>query len=336
MESLYVRFRFLALAALSLVTDGVVCAADEVVPARPAMQREVLSGFTRERTRLVLSAETSGRVAEVNGEVGEVTPDGRPFACLDRTFVELELAANRTQQEAQRVDLTYYRKEVERLRQLVRKNSSSESQLDAAQRDLDKTRTQLDALEIAAETLRERRERHCIRPPAGWRIISRHVEPGVWVNAGQPMVEVGDYTRLLVPFALDMDAYRALREREDLRVRLPEEGREVPARLLHISPAFDEVSRKIQVELEIADGVESSRGGLRVELALEIPQRGGAVLVPQAALEQRYEQYWLARPGGERVRVVYLGRADDAGGDGWAQVSAPEVKPGDLFLLNGE
>lgn len=329
------RSNLFVLILLSCVAGRGVCAADELVAAKPATQRETLSGFTRADTRLVLSAETSGRVAEVNGDVGDVTSAELPFACLDRTFVELELAANRVQQEVLRVDLTYFRKEVERLRQLLRQNSSSQSQLDAARRDLDKTRVQLEALEVSAETLRERRERHCIRPPAGWRVISRHVESGTWVNTGQPVVEVGDYSRLRVPFALGMEAYQALRGRKDLRLRLAEQGHEVPARLRNTSPAFDEVSRKIQVELEIAEGVESPRGGLRVELTLEIPQRGGAVLVPQSALEQRYEQYWLTRPEGEQVRVVYLGRADDGAG-GWVRVTAPEVKPGDRFRLHGK
>ncbi|MCU7905920.1 MAG: efflux RND transporter periplasmic adaptor subunit [Candidatus Thiodiazotropha sp. (ex Epidulcina cf. delphinae)] len=314
----------------------VAYAADSLATARPAMQREVQSGFTRARTRLVLSVEEAGRIERVNADVGDRIAPDQPFACQDKTFIDLELRTNQAEREALEVDMAYYRKEVARYRQLLKQNSSSESQLDSAQRNLNKTRTQLDALAIAAQILRERKQRLCIEAPAGWLVIKRFVEPGEWVNAGEPAVEVGDYSRLVASFALSVMEYQALiAQGEGLKVRLPELQAEVPASLLRVSPAFDEVSRKIHLELEIAEGLLSPRGGLRIELGLDIPLRTGAVLVPQRALRQRYEQYWLKRPGGEEIRVVYLGRSTAPDGD-WIRVVSPAVKPGDQFQLNGE
>lgn len=307
-----------------------------LVTAQPAYRQENLSGFTRERTRKLLAAETSGRVAAVNGDVGDLTVAEPPFVCLDTTFVDLELAANRAEQQALRVDLDYFGKEVERIRQLLAQKSSSKSQLDAAERNQDKTEVQLEALAIAGQTLQERKARHCIRTPAGWRIIRRLVEPGEWINTGEPVVEIGDYRRLLVPFALSLDEYQALqRLGDDLTLHLPQQGVRVPARLLRVSPAFDPDSRKIPVELEIAEGVGNPRGGLRVELSLAVPLNTGAVVVPESALLKRYEQTWLRRDDGEEVRVVYLGR--EAGPRGSvARVTSPEVGPGDRFQDNPE
>jgi RND family efflux transporter MFP subunit len=306
-------------------------AEESLVTAEPAYRQEVLSGFTRERTRLVLSAETSGRVESVSGDVGDMTLAETPFACLDTTFVDLELDANRQERATLQVDLTYYRKEVKRIRQLLAKKSSSESQLDAAVRNLDKTQVQLKSLEIAGRTLQEKRARHCIQTPEDWRIIHRHVEPGEWLNAGQPVVEIGDYRRLLVPFALSVEEYQALQSQGDkLSLRLPQRDLVVPVTPLRVSPAFDEASRKIAVELEIATPLKNPRGGLRAELTLSLPFDTGAVMLPASALQQRYEQYWLRRPDGEEVRVVYLGRERSPDGDR-VRVSSPEVHPGDRF-----
>jgi RND family efflux transporter MFP subunit len=315
---------------------GALLAADNLVTARPAAQSETQSGFTHARTRLVLSAETAGRVASVQGDVGDLLDGEQPFACLDQTFIDLELKANQSEQDGLEVDKVYYAKEVARIRQLVKKNSSSESQLDAAQRNLDKTRVQLESLEIAAQTLTERKQRYCIRPPAGWRVIRRLVEPGEWVNAGEPVVEVGDYRSLLVPFALSQEEYQVLlREKDHLKLWLPHQGSEVAATLLRTSPAFDEASRKIHLDLEIAEGVVNPRGGLRADLSLDIPLRSGAVLVPSAALTQRFEQYWLTRADGEEIQVVYLGRSDGEESD-WVRVVSPSLHAGDRLLLKGE
>jgi RND family efflux transporter MFP subunit len=325
-----------SLALLSLLAPLGLMAEQVLVTAESAYRQETLSGFTRERTRVLLSTETGGRVAEVTGDVGDLTRSEPPFACLDATFIDLELEANRVEQKALRVDLDYFRKEVKRLRQLLAQKSSSESQLDAAVRNQDKTEVQLQGLQIAGQTLRERKARHCIRTPAGWRVISRHVEPGEWINTGQPVVEIGDYRKLLVPFALSMTEYQAMqRLGDDLSLHLPQRGVTLPARLLRVSPAFDQASRKIQVELEIGEGLDDPRGGLRAELSLSIPLNSGAVVVPESALVKRYEQYWLRRPDGEEVRVVYLGREEGTEG-AVVRVASPEVKAGDRFQRHPE
>ena len=147
------------------------------------------------------------------------------------------------------------------------------------------------------------------------------------------MVEVGDYSRLVAPFALSVMEFQALRAQQDtgLKVALPELQAEVPARVIRVSPAFDEMSRKIHLELELSKGLPAYRGGLRVELALDIPLRTGAVLVPESVLQQRYEQYWLKRADGREIAVVYLGRSVGPN-EGWVRVASPDIKPGDQFL----
>ncbi|MEW8507503.1 MAG: efflux RND transporter periplasmic adaptor subunit [Candidatus Thiodiazotropha sp.] len=306
----------------------------DLVTAKPALQREILSGFTRARSRVVLSAENAGRIDSVNGDVGDLIKEDEPFACQDQTFINMELRSNRAERDALAVDKAYFRKEVARYRQLLKQNSSSQSQLDSALRSLDKTNTQLAALSVAAEILQERKSRLCIRVPAGWRVVQRFIDPGEWVNIGEPVVDVGDYNSLIVPFALSMAEYQALQAiQTELKLTLPELQSRVDASILRVSPAFDEVSRKIYTELEISLQQSLARGGLRAELALDIPQRKNAVLVPERALKQRYEQYWLKRADGEEIRVVYLGRVrgDD---EAWIRVTGPGIKPGDQFQLD--
>ena len=311
--------------------------ADPLAVARIAVQSETQSGFTRAHTRLILSAEESGRIETVNGDVGDRVSAEKPIVCLDNTYLALELRTNQAEQQALEVDMAYYRKEVVRYSKLVKKNSSSESQLDSAQRNLDKTRNQFKTLSIAAKILQERENRLCVSAPQGWQIIKRYVEPGQWVNAGEPVVEVGDYSRLVVPFALSSREFQALLTEQEsgLSVTLPDHQLAIPAQLIRLSPAFDEMSRKIHFELQLEQGLPVKRGGLRVELSLEIPTRSGAVLVPQQVLQQRYEQYWMRRPDGSEIPVVYLGRANGSDGD-WVRVTSPQVKPGDQFQMISE
>ncbi|MBL3588267.1 MAG: efflux RND transporter periplasmic adaptor subunit [gamma proteobacterium endosymbiont of Lamellibrachia anaximandri] len=322
-----------------LVISGLIAAdlhAKELVTAQAATQREVLSGFTRARTLLTLSAEASGRVEEVNADVGDRIDAKRPLVCLDDTFIKLDLRANSAETQRLEVDVRHYRKQVKRFSQLLKQKSSSESQLDDAQRNLDSARSQIASLKVQNEKLREKKKRHCINAPDGWHLVERHVEQGQWINSGEPVVRVGDYSRLLVPFALSLPEFQTLQGLgEKLALFLPELGQKMVAKIERVSPSFDEASHKIYVELEIAVDAGTARGGLRAELTLDLPARSGAVVLPVGAVSERYEEHWLKRADGSDIRVVFLGRAKNREGE-WARVTAPGVKPGDQFVMAGE
>jgi multidrug efflux pump subunit AcrA (membrane-fusion protein) len=96
-----------------------------------------------------------------------------------------------------------------------------------------------------------------------------------------------------------------------------------------ISPAFDPETRKINVELAVTDTLSENRGGLRAELTLETPDPSGAVLIPAAAVTERYEEFWLTRANGEKIRVLFLGN----GPDNTYRVRASELNPGDKFRV---
>ncbi len=304
--------------------------------AQPAKHTVILTGFTRARTLMNLTSETSGKVERVFADIGDGIPEQGLFACLDDTFIDLEIESNKVEGERLKVEIDYYRKQVNRYSQLVRANSTAQSQLDEFERYLASFRHQIEANRVKGRILDERKQRHCIGAPPGWRVVERVVEPGQWVNAGEGVGRVGDYSRLLIPYALTALEYQALLHDADrLEVRLVEQDLTVAARIERISPAFDEQSRKIKLDLQIDQCGDSRRGGLRAELKLRLPLQSGAVLVPADALVQRYEEYWLQRTDGEEVSVVYLGRAKDETGAGQAlvRVSSPEVHPGDRFLL---
>ncbi len=312
-------------------------ASPTLVVAQPAEHTVTLTGFTRARTVMNLSSETSGKIERVFADVGDGIPEQGYFACLDDTYIDLEIESNKVEGKRLEVEIDYYHKQVKRYVQLVRTNSTAQSQLDEFERHLGSFRLQLEANRVAGRILDERKRRHCIGAVPGWRVIERFAEPGQWVNAGEVVAKVGDYSRLLIPYALTPLQYQALlHDAEHLELRLVEPDLRVPARIERVSPAFDEQSRKIKLDLQIDECGDSHRGGLRAELNLRLPLQSGAVLVPSDALVQRYEEYWLQRADGEEVNVVFLGRAkgETLSGQPLVRVSSPEVRPGDRFRLH--
>jgi RND family efflux transporter MFP subunit len=302
----------------------------ETFVARAAPRRATLTGFTRARTLMTLVSEESGRVHKVVADVGDTLGEHGLFAELDTTFIELDLEANRADQQRLQSELTYNKKEMERYEQLVRSNNAPQSTLDNNIRAHQSALQQLRAKQIEERVLMERMKRFSLLGPPGWQVVTRFIEPGEWLTSGAKVAELGRFDVLLVPFALSSEEYRALGPKgSEVTLRLTDLGTDVTATVARVSPGFDAQSRKINVDLEIAQGEFEFRGGLRVELALDMPDPGGAVLVPATALVKAYEEYFLITPEGARVRVVLLGGADD----GMRRVSGPDVRAGDSFLV---
>ncbi|MUM77633.1 HlyD family efflux transporter periplasmic adaptor subunit [Pseudodesulfovibrio sp. F-1] len=303
----------------------------EVFVAEAAPRRTALTGFTRARTLMTLVSEESGRVHKVVADVGDTLGEHGLFAELDTTFIELDLEGNRADQQRLQSELTYNKKEMERYERLVRSNNAPQSTLDNNIRAHQSALQQLRAKQIEERVLVERMKRFSLLGPPGWQVVSRFIEPGEWLISGAKVAELGRYDVLLVPFALSSEEYRALGPRgSEVTLRLTDLGQDVAAAVARVSPGFDAQSRKINVDLEIAQGDFEFRGGLRVELLLDLKDPGGAVLVPASALIKAYEEHFLMTPDGERVHVVLLGAA----GGGMRRVSGQDVRAGDTFLLH--
>lgn len=301
--------------------------------ARAAVQTTVLRGYTRARWRRFLTCEEPGRCLEVRAEMGDlIGPEGL-FARIDTTFIDLELEANRAAAERLENQMAYWHREVKRYRKLSGQKAVSETRVQELELKYDQARLTLAELEVKTALLKERRRRCRIKAPAGWHLLVRKIEPGEWLTMGRIVGQVGDYRTLLVPFSLTMAQYEWLkREQEALSLVLPavvsgQPSLEVPARLLHLSPAFDQKTRKIQVELEISEGLPEMRGGLMLELSINLPEAGSVVEVPLTAVIERYGAFWLVRENGEEVKVVKLGQT--ANGD--LRVVGENVKNGDRF-----
>lgn len=306
-----------------------------LVLAQPAERALSLTGFTRARAEMPLAAEQSGRVEAVFADVGDALDEAGRFAQLDATFIRLELEELEVQQERLRTQISFDEREARRYRALAEEKNTSASQLDALEQSLRDNRHALAALVVKRRVAEERLSRTLIRGAAGWRITERVIEPGQWVSEGEVVGRAGDFSTLLVPFALTPDQLKALQSSaEGLQVHLTDLGRAASARIYRISPGFDPQTRKVAVELDISAPLPVMRGGLRVRLDLRLPDASGAVRVPTDAVGTSYEEHWVRRQNGERVRVLMLG--EDPFHEGEVRVVAPGLAPDDALRVRPE
>jgi len=297
---------------------------------QPSYQQVSLTGFSRARDDMVLSTEVAGKVKTVFVDVGDIIAEHGNVSCLDDTFSKIDINSTKNDIELAKIDIAYYQKQVNRFSELVRKKNISLNQLDDVQRQLATAKRVKTSKQLLKQRQQEKLNRHCIKSPSGWFVEERYVDPGQWLDIGNPIVKVGNYSKLLVPFALSVDELNALKSmQQNLTVWLPEYQQHIPASIERISPAFDQQSRKIQVDLLLAKNLPVQRGGLRVNLILKLPDPDNIFLIDEKALDKRFEETWIKSKEGLSFRVNLLGRAEN----GKMRIQSPQLKAGEQFKI---
>lgn len=296
--------------------------AQEALVVKRAQRDVNLSGYTRARTTVSLSAEVSGKIIERNYDVGQIIED-KPFFVIDTTFIDFQIESTRhtlsqlhVSMQMKRSRMAYLKKEFERIRQLYQRNSTAGSKRDAAEEEYTQSQLEMDtnAVQIAqAKTslaeLEERRRRHWIYAPSGWLVTGRLAETGEIIRVDAPLASVGDYRTLVIPLALSADEFTAL-QRLGPSFDALLEGETVKTTVLRVDPQFDEKTRKINLELEVNGYSGDHRGGLRLTLPLKV--YSGGLQVPKRAVFNRYENPKVKiKSTGEEIAVLVLGETSD-------------------------
>lgn len=326
------KYISLTLLFLLFILSSHLSIADEsqFVSVQPAFQSTTLSGFTRARRSIQLASEISGKVTHIYADIGQPIPENGIFACLDKTFIKLDIASTENSIAQHGIDLKYLSKQVDRHKKLVKTNSAAISVLDDLMRQKGNAFRAIQQEKINKQKQQETKKRHCIKAPKNWKITQRSIEVGQWITAGVTIAQADDYNQLLIPLTLTSEELIALEQKQNnFTVYLPEYQQEIPASIERISPAFDEQSHKIRVDLLINDTSKYNRGGIRTELTLNVPDRLNTYLIPKSALDERFEEVWLTRKNGKRVRVILLGYLNNDS----AKISSSNIKIGDQFKL---
>lgn len=295
-----------------------------------SLQSVTISGFTRARQSIPVASEVAGKVTHVFADIGQPVPENGIFACLDDTFINLDINATKNNITRHGIDLKFLTKQVERHAKLVKTNSTAISLYDDLIRQKENVYYTIQSEKIKLQKLQETKTRHCITAPNNWVITQRTIEVGQWVDIGTTLAQADNYKKLLIPFTLTAEELAVLEKKKDnITLYLPESKQQIKARIGRISPAFDEQSHKIRIDLEIQDGLANKRGGIRAELTLEVTDKLNSFLISSNAIDERFEEIWLTRKNGERIRVMLLENLQN----GSTRISSSKIKLGDQFKL---
>lgn len=326
------------------------------------------SGRVEPVARVAVMSRASGIVKELHVEEGDAVTEGQVLAELDREQLEAQLAQDeadlasakarvaaaqaRVAEARVRVndpEVRFYEREAARLKQLFEQGTTSQGQLDEAERLLAAARFRVElveagipvleasvaeaeanlaAAEAAVERGRTALRETTIRCPIDGVVLVRDKEVGDGVssiltaggNATQIM-SLGDLSKMHVEARVDeVDLGRIQVDMPALITVDAHRGRVLAGRVERIAPAGS-VDQNGIVTFEVRVGVEDPDRLLKPDMTadakLVIAERKGALTLPQRALYRDADGRWMAdrvTGSGPEARVepvpVELGLSD--------------------------
>jgi RND family efflux transporter MFP subunit len=302
--------------ALVLAATTISASADELpfetatAELDEAPLERLFDGTVEAVNQATMSAQTSGRIAEVFFDVDDYVQAGDPIV----RFTDVEQQAALQQANAALAEAIALRnqanEEYSRVSNLVDTGSASRREYDQALASRDAAAARVVAARSAVDAARQQVEYTQIRAPYSGIVTERHVEVGETVGVGQPLMSGLSLEALRVVVDAPQQVAAAIREYRTAYI-LTAEGR-IEATDVTIFPFAHSASNTFRVRLELPQGQFSLYPGMFVKVAFVIGE-SQRLLIPSEALLRRSE-----------VTGVYVVDADNT-------VRMRQVRPGGAF-----
>lgn len=291
---------FPALAAAQLETVAVTY---EVAP-----RERVWDGRIEAVNQATVSAQTSGRIAELPFDVNDFVDTGAVIMRFTDTEQRAALArANAALEEAE-ARLEQAEQEFARVSSMYENATVSKSRFDQAKADRDAAQARINAARSGVATAREQLEYTVVRAPYAGIVSKRHVELGELVAPGQPLISGLSLQSLRVNVDVPQGMFHAIRTIGKAYVYVDDER--IEAESMTFFPIADAAANTFRVRVNLPDGAATLYPGMFVKVGL-VTGETQRLLVPGDAIVRRSELSAVYVVEGEDValRQVRLGRS---------------------------
>jgi len=295
------------------VLNGSARAAESLAVTR-AEYREVeqtysVEGVVEAVRQSTVSAQISGRVKEVNFDVGDTVKKGQVILRIDERETEHALAGSQAQVMQAQAALTQAKANYERSVQLFEQKYISQSGLDKAKADYEMAQAQAAATQAGESQSALARGYAAVLAPFGGVVASRLVELGEMVTVGKPLMVGFDPAQMRVIVNVPQYKLADIGAHPKVNIELTSLKRWIPAAAVTVQPSADVRTHSTPVRVTIPANQKGVYPGMFVR-AHFVVGKASKLLIPASAVLRRSEVvavYVVDEKGVARLRQIRLG-----------------------------
>jgi membrane fusion protein (multidrug efflux system) len=267
-----------------------------------------------------LRPEVDGRIVGILVREGQNVAAGTPLFKVDDAELKSEVArAEADRDVAQRA--------LERTKQLMEQNASSQS-------DLERADATFRSAQASYDLLKTRLDRTIVRAPFSGVVGRRLVSFGTYVSSQTPLISLQSVNPQQAVFQVPERYAERLRRGQLVSFQvaaLP--GRNFSGEVVFVDPVVELPARTILIKARVPNPERQLQAGMFIEARLATDIRPNAVIVPEDAVLplQGATFVWVVKDGKADRRQVTLGVRTA----GWAEIQGGGVVPGDQVVVGG-
>ncbi|GGK05018.1 resistance-nodulation-cell division (RND) efflux membrane fusion protein [Alloalcanivorax dieselolei] len=283
-------------------TEHTISTALVVQPDSTRAGHDSFAGEVRARYEPDLAFQVGGKVIERLVEVGDRVEKGQPLARIDPRDVRLQLDASRARVAAAKADHDLALSEQKRYQTLLERKVISQSQYDSVSSQLEAAAAQLRQAHADLEVARNQAGYAELHAPRNGVIMSRQVEVGQVVAAGQTVFTLAADGDREVLIHLPENRVNQVSLKQDVKVELwSRPGDHYDGRVREIAPSADPQLRTYAARVAFtSDDVPADLGQ---SARVFFPQGGTRMSIPLSALtaEEGAPYVWKVNPADQTL-----------------------------------
>lgn len=320
-----------------LLLGAATAHANEPLAVAQAQYREVeqtysVEGLVEATRQSTVSAQISGRIKEINFDVGSHVNKGQVILRIDERETAQALAGSNAQVLQAQATLQNAKASYERSKQLFEQKFISQAALDKAQADYQVARAQAAASEAGASQASLEHGYSSVVAPYGGVVAARLVEVGEMVSPGKPLMVGFDPSEMRVVVSVPQYKLPDIGTHPKVLVEAPSLNRWITAASTIVQPLADARTHSTQVRVYLPANETGVYPGMFVR-AHFVVGKANRLVIPASAVLHRSEVvavYVVDEKGGVKLRQVRLGEAT---ADGAVEVLAG-LNPGEQVALD--
>lgn len=276
---------------------------------REVAQTYSVEGVMEAVRQSTVSAQISGRIKEVNFDVGDTVKKGQVILRIDERETEQALVGSQAQVMQAQAALTQAKASYERSLQLFEQKYISQSGLDKAKADFDMAKAQAAASDAGESQQALARGYASVIAPFSGVVASRLVEVGEMMTIGKPMMVGFDPSQLRVVVNVPQYKLADIGTHPKVRVELTSVNRWVKAAAVSVLPSADSRTHSTQVRIMMPANEKGIYPGMFVRAHFAVG-KANKLLIPASAVVRRSEVvgvYVVDEKGAARLRQIRLG-----------------------------
>jgi RND family efflux transporter MFP subunit len=261
----------------------------ELVRTSTVAETRVFNGLVEAVQRSTVSAQTTGRITEINFDVQDYVEKGQVLMRLSDKEQKSRLDSARSSMKEASANAEQAEKEFNRIKSIYEKKLVAKSALDKAIAENKAAEARLKALRAKVAEAQEQWEHTIVRAPYSGIVVERHVQMGETARSGQALMTGLSLDHLRVVVELPQDVSLKARADKRMFVIWPAGQRiSIEPANVTIFPYANVQTHSFSTRIKLPPGLPGLYPGMMIKAGVEVGQTT-QLLVPAAAVVQRSE-----------------------------------------------